>query len=159
MISEVGWTLAALGLALLVALALLRDERKAALERSLSSELRDVQTFSGELWDTLGPQHYRELVPAYLARREIFVRANYVIEFWDRAARAYLGGRVNRKRFVARVAVRCDACWREYAGLIAYIAEEEPQRVAAWRRLRAASLRHLHGSSKQKDKVAARRAA
>ena len=159
MFSEVGWTLTALGLALFVALALLRDERKAAHERALATELRDVLAFSAELWDALGPHHYRELVPAYLGRREIFVRANYVIDFWDRAARAYLRGDVNRRRFIARVAAKCDMCWREYLDLIKLMDEQEPQRVAAWRRLRTAAVRHLHGAVKEKDKVKTSRAA
>jgi hypothetical protein len=158
-ISEVGWTLTALGLALLVAIALVRDERRAGAERALVQELRDVQAFSAELWDALGPHHYREIVAAYLGRREIFVRANYVLDFWDRAARAYLRGEVNRRRFLPRVAAKCDACWREYIDLIKMLDDQEPQRVAAWRRLRAAAVRHLHGGEKPKEKIKTSRAA
>jgi hypothetical protein len=143
---DVIWIVAALGVALLVALGLLVDEQKAALERALLRELREVQSLSEELWDALGPGRYRELVSAYGRRREIFVRADLVVDYWDRAARAFLSGKVNRKRFLARIAPRCESFWRDYAALIAHLDDGEPQRVRAWRRLHRAAASRLGGS-------------
>ncbi|MGH7684064.1 MAG: hypothetical protein ACREMT_06955 [Vulcanimicrobiaceae bacterium] len=156
---DVGYILVALGIALLVAVALLRDEQKSLVERALYKELREVQGVSEGLWDSLGPDRYGELVTLYIGRSDVFSRAAYVLDFWDRAGRAYMGRRVNRVRFVAKIAPKCDGFWRDYADLIAFMAQQEPDRIAAWRRLQRAALRHLDRDFKKLEKIAPRKAA
>jgi hypothetical protein len=156
---DVGWILVALGIALIVAVALLRDEQKSLVERALYKELREVQAVSEGLWDSLGPDRYGELVNLYIGRDDVFARAAYVLGFWDRAGRAYLHRRVNRARFIARIAPKCDGFWRDYADLIAFMAQQEPDRVAAWRRLQNAALRQLDRNFKRLEKIGPRRAA
>lgn len=156
---DVGYILVALGIALFVAVALLRDEQKSLVERALYKELREVQTISEGLWDSLGPDRYGELVTLYIGREDVFARAAFVLDFWDRAGRAYLRRRVNRARFIARVAAKCDGFWRDYADLIAFMAQQEPDRVAAWRRLENAALRQLDRDFKKIEKIGPRKAA
>ena len=159
MLPDVGWVLAGLGLTLCVAVLLLIDERKAILERALVRELREVQAVSQELWDGLGPERYNEIVSIYVRMRETYVRANFVIEYWDRAGRLYTSRRVNRKRFIRRVAAKCDGFWRDYSDLVGYLQQCDPQRIAGWRRLHASAARELERKIKEIEGINTRRAA
>lgn len=156
---DVGWVLAGLVLALCVAVLLLLDEQRAALERSLFREFREVQAVSQELWDGLGPERYKEIVSIYVRMRETYVRANFVFEFWNKAGRAYAKRKVNRKRFMRRMAAKCDGYWRDYGDLVGYLQQCDPQRIAGWRRLQAAAARELDRKIKEIEKVKPRRAA
>jgi len=156
---DIGWILLALAAALAVAVALVRDEQRLSVERALYKELRDVQAVSQSLWDSLGPERYDELVPRYLRRGEEFTRVSFILDFWERAARAYQRRRVNRRRFIAKVAPKCDGFWRDYADLITFMAQAEPDRIAAWRRLHLASLRQLDRNFKRLERVDPRKAA
>jgi hypothetical protein len=146
-------------LALGVAVSLLIDERKAALERSLLRELREVQAVNQELWDGLGPERYKEIVSIYVRMRETYVRANFIIEFWNKAGKAYADRRVNRARFIKRVAAKCDGLWRDYSDLVGYLQQCDPQRIAGWRRLQRAAGRELERTLKQIEKIKTPKAA
>ena len=159
MLPDVGWVLAGLGLTLGVAVLLLIDERKAILERGLVRELREVQAVSQELWDGLGPERYHEIVSVYVRMRETYVRANFVVEYWDRAGRLYAGRRVNRKRFIRRIAAKCDGFWRDYSDLVGYLQQCDPQRIAGWRRLQGAATHELDRKIKEIEGVRTPRAA
>lgn len=159
MAPDIAWILAALAVTLLVALALLSDERKSLAERTLYKQLREVQVVSQGLWDSLGPERYSELVLLYMRRGEEFARASFVLDFWDRAGRAYLLRRVNRRRFIARIAPKCDGFWRDYADLVAHVGQEEPDRIVAWRRLHHAAIRQLDRDFKRIERTRPRRAA
>jgi len=159
MTPDMGWILVALALTLTVALALLRDEQKLVVERGFYKELREVQEVSQGLWDSLGPEHYSDLVLLFLRRGDEFARASFVLDFWERAGRAYLRRRVNRRRFIARIAPKCDGFWRDYADLIAYVAQENPNRIAAWRQLHFAAVRQLDRNFKRIEKIGSRKAA
>lgn len=159
MLPDVGWVLAGLGLTLCVAVLLLIDERKANLERSVVRELREVQAVSQELWDGLGPERYNEIVSIYVRMRETYVRANFVIEYWDRVGHHYVTRRVNRKRLIRRLAAKCDGFWRDYSDLVGYLQQCDPQRIAGWRRLQAAAARELERKIKEIEAVKTRRAA
>lgn len=156
---DVGWVLAGLVLALGVAALLFFDERKAALERSLVRELREVQMVNQELWDGLGPERYKEIVSIYVRMRETYVRANFIIDFWNKAGRAYAKRSVNRRRFIRKVAAKCDGLWRDYSDLIGYLQQCEPQRIAGWRRLEGAAARELSRTMKQIEKIKTPKAA
>jgi hypothetical protein len=158
-VPDVGWVLAGLVLALGVAVSLLIDERKAALERSLLRELREVQAVNQELWDGLGPERYKEIVSIYVRMRETYVRANFIIEFWNKAGKAYADRRVNRARFIKRVAAKCDGLWRDYSDLVGYLQQCDPQRIAGWRRLQRAAGRELERTLKQIEKIKTPKAA
>ena len=151
--------LAALAVTLTVALAMLRDEQRSIAERALYKELREVQQVSLGLWDSLGPDRYGELVSLYLQRGDEFSRAAFVVDFWERAAVAYGRGKVNRRRFIARIAPKCDGFWRDYADLIAYLAQNEPARIAGWRRLHFAAIRQLDRNFKRIERIGPRKAA
>jgi hypothetical protein len=159
MTPDMGWILAALALTLTVAVAMLLDERRANAERALYKELREVQAVSQGLWDSLGPDRYGELVSLYLRRGDEFARATFVIEFWDRAAEAYARRKVNRRRFMARIAPKCDGFWRDYADLIVFLAQNEPSRIAGWRRLHGAAIRQLDRNFKCIERIGPRKAA
>lgn len=159
MTPDMGWILAALGLTLVVAVVLLRDEQKSMVERALYKDLREVQEISQGLWDSLGPERYGDLVLLYLRRGDEFARASFVLDFWERAGRAYQKRQVNRRRFIARIAPKCDGYWRDYADLIAFVAQENPNRIAAWRRLHFAAVRQLDRNFKRIEKIGSRRAA
>jgi len=158
-VPDVGWVLAGLVLALCVAALLLVDEQKAALERSLLRELREVQAVSQDLWDGLGPERYKEIVSVYVRMRETYVRANFIIDFWNKAGRAYAKRKINRARFMRRVAAKCDGFWRDYSDLVGYLQQCDPQRIAGWRRLQAAAVRELDRKIKEIEKIKAPRAA
>ena len=159
MVPDVGWVLAGLVLALGVASMLFIDERKAALERSLLRELREVQMVNQDLWDGLGPERYKEIVSIYVRMRETYVRANFIIDFWNKAGRAYGKRSINRRRFIRKVAAKCDGLWRDYSDLIGYLQQCEPQRIVGWRRIQTAAARELARSMKQIEKIKAPKAA
>jgi hypothetical protein len=151
--------LIALAVSLTVAVSMLRDEQRSIAERTLYKELREVQSVSQGLWDSLGPDRYGELVSLYLRRGDEFARAAFVLDFWERAALAYQRGKVNRGRFMARIAPKCDGFWRDYADLIAFLTQNEPARIAGWRRLHAAAIRQLDRNFKRLERIGPRRAA
>jgi hypothetical protein len=146
-------------LALGVASMLFFDERKAALERSLLRELREVQMVNQDLWDGLGPERYKEIVSIYVRMRETYVRANFIIDFWNKAGRAYGKRQINRQRFIRKVAPKCDGLWRDFGDLIGYLQQCEPQRIGGWRRIEAASVRELARTMKQIEKIKTQKAA
>ena len=153
MIVEIGWVLAGLGLGVFVLLQILRDRRKVLREETLWKELRDVELVNRELWDALGPEHYAQLVYFYLRGRETLVRADFVFGFWEKAARSYAKGLVNRRRFRDRFAPKCTGYWTDYADLIRHFAVKEPARIAAWRRLNRDCSRHVERELRRIERV------
>lgn len=138
-----------------------RNRRKAQLEQTdmeatLLKELHDTNAVQKELWTALGPQRYAQILDLYIKRDVTRARANAVFDYWNRVGRMYAEKRVNRKRFLARIAPDCNATWNNFTLLIEYFEVTQPARIADFKALQKIVAREIERNRQRLDRTAAR---
>jgi hypothetical protein len=130
-----------------------RAREQADVEATLIAELSGVTQVGSDLWSALGERNYKEIVRFYIERPVTRSRADFVLDYWNKAARMYVEGHLNRRRFLARVAPHCHIAWNDFSDLLKYFQTTQPERIAHFRKMHIDAARYIARNQSRLDKL------
>lgn len=119
-----------------------RHQRCLDEERSIMAQLPHIDQLSRDMWTALGPGREHQVVSFYQKYGATYYRANEILTFWNTVGEKTEDGRVNRRRFLPRIARHFHAYWSNMEPLINHLSQSNPSAIL--------NLQYLHDRISQK---------